>query len=182
MVGLLLLVGLPIVELLLLIQAGSVFGFWPTVGLVFLTAAIGIVLIRQQGAAALRSAQEDRARGEVPVHAILTGIRLAIAGILLIIPGFITDAFGLLLLIPGVSGGMLTAMEKSGSFRFAFRQDGFGAYGATGRYRDDSTIDAEFEVVSDGKTKSGPPAKKDEPDDDPKSLPKPGQGWGRRNG
>ena len=153
MVGLVFLVGLPIVELLLLIQAGAAFGFWTTVGIVLGTALLGIYMIRQQGVAAIKSAQEDRAAGEVPVAAILTGIRLAFAGILLIIPGFITDALGLLLLIPGISVGFIKVVDQSGSFRFAENRARYSSHG--------STIDADFEVVekpdqsADGTTKAG---------------------------
>ena len=162
MVALMFLVGLPIIEILLLIQAGSAFGFWTPVIMVIGSAFLGIYLIRQQGLAAIRAAQVDRAAGEVPVAAILTGIRLAFAGILMIIPGFLTDVIGLALLIPGVSIGVIKVAERSGSFRFANRHNPFegGANygpGAQGPYDSlGDTIDAEFEVVSDGK----PPAAK----------------------
>jgi UPF0716 protein FxsA len=141
------LIGLPIVELLLLMQAGIAFGFWPTVAALFLSAALGIYLIRQQGRTAILSAQQDRAAGEVPIDAILTGVRLAIAGVLLLIPGFITDALGLLLLIPGISTKVIAAGQWSGTFRFAERRTYRSGHGGT-------TIDAEYEIVSDPK----PPA------------------------
>jgi len=182
MVALVFLVGLPILEILLLIQAGSAFGFWPTVGLIAGTAALGIYLIRQQGIAAIRSAQEDRAAGEVPVSAILTGIRLAFAGILLVIPGFVTDAAGLLLLIPGVSRGVIKATAWTGGVRFAER-------GHYHRDRHDGgyseTIDAEFEVVSDGDNKRKSPSDSPEEDrsgseDEPIILPPPDKGRRRR--
>jgi UPF0716 protein FxsA len=147
MVAFILLIGLPIVEVLLLIKVGSWLGFWTTAALVIGSAALGMILIRQQGLAALRAAQQERASGEIPVSAILNGIRLAFAGMLLIVPGFLTDALGLLLLIPGVSSQVITATEWSGSFRFAERR----RYGRAGR---GPTIDADFEVVSDRK----PPA------------------------
>ena len=146
MLALVFLVGFPIVELLLLIQAGSAFGFWPTVGIVLGTAALGIYLIRAQGTAAIRAAQEERTTGEVPVGAILTGIRLAFAGLLLVIPGFVTDAIGLLLLIPGVSSSVISAGEWSGTFRFAESRSHHAR-----RYRGghDNVVEADYEVVSD---------------------------------
>lgn len=179
MLGLVFLVGLPIIELLLLIQAGSAFGFWPTVAAVVGTAFLGVYLIREQGIAAIRSAQEDRAAGEVPVAAILNGIRLAFAGILMVIPGFITDAMGLLLLIPGVSGSLISAAERSGSFRFAegrayqSRRHDHGG--------DGDIVDADYEVVQDpNQPKSG----QDETHDPSKPiiLPPNDDGEGRRNG
>ncbi len=186
------LVGLPIAELLLLILAGSAFGFWPTVGAVLGTALLGVYLIRQQGLAALRSAQEERVAGEVPVGAILDGIRLAFAGILLVIPGFITDGLGLLLLIPGMSSSVISAAERGGTFRFAehrsYRQSHYGRGHPGG-----DIVDADYEVVSDPQA---PPAKasgENEAADsaDPKILPPNGKGnandhgandKGRRNG
>lgn len=179
MLGLVFLVGLPIVELLLLIQAGSAFGFWPTVAAVLGTAFLGIYLIRQQGVAAIRSAQEDRAQGEVPVAAILNGIRLAFAGMLMIIPGFITDAMGLLLLIPGVSGSMISAAEWSGSFRFAETR----AYRSRhyGHGPDGDIVDADYEIVTDP---AKPGSARTQPSDPPETiiLPPKSGGEGRRNG
>lgn len=181
MLGLVFLVGLPIVELLLLIQAGSAFGFWPTVAAVLGTAFLGVYLIREQGIAAIRSAQEDRAAGEVPVAAILNGIRLAFAGILMIIPGFITDAMGLLLLIPGVSGSLISAAERSGSFRFAEGRAYQSRHYGHGRGGDGDIVDADYEVVRDpNQPKSG----QDETHDPSKPiiLPPNDDGEGRRKG
>lgn len=179
MLALVFFVGLPIVELLLLIQAGSAFGFWPTVAAVLGTAFLGVYLIRQQGIAAIRSAQEDRAAGEVPVAAILNGIRLAFAGILMIIPGFITDAMGLLLLIPGVSGSLISAAEWSGSFRFAEGR----AYQSRhyGHSRDGDIVDADYEVVSDPNQPESAKNSTHDPEK-PIILPPNDSGKGRRNG
>jgi UPF0716 protein FxsA len=143
------------------------------------TAFLGVYLIRQQGIAAIRSAQEDRAAGEVPVAAILNGIRLAFAGILMIIPGFITDAMGLLLLIPGVSGSLISAAEWSGSFRFAEGR----AYQSRhyGRGHDGDIVDADYEVVSDpNRPKSGENSTHNP--EKPIILPSNDGGEGRRNG
>ena len=179
MLALVFLVGLPIVEVLLLIQAGAAFGFWPTVAAVLGTAFLGIYLIRQQGVTALRSAQEDRAAGEVPVAAILTGIRLAFAGLLMIIPGFITDAMGLLLLIPGVSVGVLNAAERSGSFRFA--QARGRQHQHYGHAQGGDIVDADYEVVSDPSARPAKPSKPAEPTETIILPPHKG-GGGRRNG
>lgn len=178
MLALVFLVGFPIIELLLLIQAGSAFGFWPTVGIVLGTGALGIYLIREQGTAAIRSAQEDRATGEVPVGAILTGIRLAFAGLLLVIPGFITDAIGLLLLIPGVSGSVISVGERSGTFRFAESRSYHARHYGGGQ---DNVVEAEYEVVSDPEA----PAPRQNNQSDPEQtiiLPPPDKGGQRRNG
>ena len=87
-------IGLPILEIVLLVQAGIAFGFWWLLAWIFASAAIGIILVKRQGLAAVRQAQAAQAEGEIPVGAILTGIRLAFAGMFLIVPGFITDGMG----------------------------------------------------------------------------------------
>ena len=179
MLALVFLVGFPIVELLLLIQAGAAFGFWPTVGAVVGTAFLGLYLIRQQGMAAIRAAQQDRAAGEVPVAAILTGIRLAFAGILMLLPGFITDAMGLLLLIPGVSTNVISAAAWSGSFRFAQTQSHHSQRYNHGEGGD--IVDADYEVVSDPNAASGESSESTQPNETI-ILPPHDGGKGRRIG
>lgn len=159
MLPLLLFIGLPILEIILLIKAGDAFGFWWTVAWIFTSALIGIVLVRQQGLAAIARAQEAQEAGEVPVGAILTGIRLAFAGVFMIIPGFITDAFGLLLLLPWTGNALGQVM----SARVRMHSTWMGSRGYGGRHPghgpdDGETIDAEYEVVQPGK----PPAKRGE--------------------
>ncbi len=96
---LLALIGLPIIEIAVFIEAGDRIGLWPTVGAILATAAIGLTLIRLQGMAVLRRAQENLAREQFPGLELFDGLCLFIAGALLITPGFITDTFGFLLLI-----------------------------------------------------------------------------------
>lgn len=96
----LLLVGVPLVELYLLIQVGSEIGALPTIGLSILTAVIGTFLVRVQGFSILLRVRETVDRGEVPAIEVLDGALLLIAGVLLLLPGFITDALGFLLLVP----------------------------------------------------------------------------------
>ncbi len=96
---LLLILLLPIAEIALFIQVGDWIGLWPTVGLVVLSAVLGSVLVRRQGLGAMKRAQEAAERGEMPVGAVFEGFCIVAAGLLLIIPGFLTDAVGLLLLI-----------------------------------------------------------------------------------
>ncbi|MCO4784618.1 FxsA family protein [Marinomonas atlantica] len=97
--ALLLFILVPIVELSVLIQVGSKIGSFTTIALVFLTAIIGVTLIRRQGFATSMKAQEKMRRGELPASEMAEGIMLAFAGVCLLIPGFVTDALGALLLI-----------------------------------------------------------------------------------
>ena len=102
LVFLLLFVGAPLGELYLMIQVGAHIGALSTVLLVVLTAVIGGLLVRVQGFAVVLRVREMLDRDEVPAVAMLEGAVLLIAGGLLLLPGFVTDALGFLLLIPPV--------------------------------------------------------------------------------
>ncbi|MGG7092072.1 FxsA family protein [Shewanella indica] len=91
---------IPVVELSVLIRVGEVLGSWNTVALVILTAVVGVSLVRSQGLSTLMSVQKKLAVGEAPGQEIVEGMMLAMAGILLLIPGFVTDLIGLILLTP----------------------------------------------------------------------------------
>ncbi|MDH4557175.1 membrane protein FxsA [Pseudomonas sp. BN417] len=90
----------PLIELAVLIQVGSVIGVLPTLLLVIGTAVLGSVLLRVAGVATAWRARERLARGEVPEQEMLEGLLIAVGGGLLLLPGFISDVFGLLCLIP----------------------------------------------------------------------------------
>lgn len=94
--------GIPIAEIALFIQAGSLIGLWPTLAAVVATAIIGGAIIRAQGLAVLARAQQSFDRGEAPVNEVFTGLCLLVAGALLMTPGFLTDSLGFLLLVPAV--------------------------------------------------------------------------------
>ena len=92
----------PIVEMIVLIKVGGAIGALSTVALVFLTAAIGLALLRRQGPSTLARAQEKMQSGALPAKEMVEGIFLAVGGALLLTPGFITDALGFCCLIPGI--------------------------------------------------------------------------------
>mgnify|MGYP001043021512 FL=1 len=96
----LLFVGVPLLELYLLIQVGSQIGALPTIGLSILTAVIGTFLVRVQGFSVLLRVRDMVDQGEVPAIEVLDGALLLIAGVMLLLPGFLTDALGFLLLVP----------------------------------------------------------------------------------
>jgi len=103
--GLILLVvfiAVPVVEIALFIEVGGRLGLWSTLALVILTAAIGSSLLRAQGLGTLRRAQDSFARNVVPVAELFDGLCLLVAGVLLLTPGFFTDALGFLLLAPPI--------------------------------------------------------------------------------
>lgn len=96
----LLFVLIPVVELSVLIRAGEILGTWTTIGLVLFTAVLGVSLVRSQGLSTLMQVQQKLSRGEAPGQEIVEGMMLAMAGVLLLIPGFVTDFIGILLLTP----------------------------------------------------------------------------------
>lgn len=93
-------IALPIIEIAVIIKVGGLIGAWPTVGVIILTAAAGTALVRAQGFQILARAQDSLARGQFPAAEMFEGMNLMVAGLLLLTPGFVTDAFGLVLLIP----------------------------------------------------------------------------------
>ncbi len=94
------LIGVPLIEIAVFIEIGGRVGLWPTLAMIFATAAIGTALLRHQGLSVLAAARGSVERGELPVQALLDGVCLVIAGALLLTPGFVTDLAGALLLIP----------------------------------------------------------------------------------
>ena len=95
-----LIVGIPALEILIMIKIGQYVGALNTVLLIFLTAIIGVYYARIQGMTTLRSAFQNVYRNKVPIYEMLSGASIAIAAFLLIIPGFLTDVLGFALLIP----------------------------------------------------------------------------------
>tara|TARA_B100001146_G_C16155881_1_gene423371 strand:+ start:427 stop:852 length:426 start_codon:yes stop_codon:yes gene_type:complete len=91
---------LPILEMYVLISVGSNIGAFNTILLVLLTALIGLALLRVQGFRTLINARNKLGMAQLPAEEMITGIFLAIGGALLLTPGFITDLFGLLCLVP----------------------------------------------------------------------------------
>ena len=93
-------VGVPLVELYLLTRIGSRIGFFPTLGLIFVTGILGANLAKTQGLGVMRRIQADLQAGRIPAAALVDGLIILIAGAVLITPGILTDAFGFLCLVP----------------------------------------------------------------------------------
>lgn len=130
---------IPIIEITVIMQVGALLGVWPTVAIVILSAWLGAKYVRQQGLATLQSVQTKMAQGEMPSGEIVTGLMLLVAGVLLVTPGFVTDIFGLLILIPSVRAGIANQVQK----HIKVNQMGGGAsfqHGASGNvYQHEST-------------------------------------------
>lgn len=101
-ISLLLFLALPFVEIAGFVIVGEEIGVLATLGLIVLTAVLGFALLRRQGLSLLNQMKAETAAGRTPQREIIHGTMLIFAGILLIIPGFLTDIIGLLLFIPFV--------------------------------------------------------------------------------
>ena len=93
-------IGLPALEIFLLIKIGGQVGALNTVALIFLTAIIGIYFAKLQGIKTLKSGMINLYQNKIPVYEMMSGASIALAALLLITPGFFTDSIGFLLLIP----------------------------------------------------------------------------------
>lgn len=144
-------VGVPILEIAAFIKIGGWIGLGPTLLGCVVTAVIGAFLVRLQGFGVLRRAQETLARNELPVGEIAHGAFILIAGVLLMTPGYVTDAMGFLLLVPPVRLAIAHAVMKhlkdhaevsvvrAASWGRETRNDGAGA-----------TIEGEAVEIDDG--------------------------------
>ena len=92
--------GIPAIEIFLLIKIGGKIGALNTISLIFLTAIVGIYYARYEGFRSLKSGMRQIIGNEVPLYEIISGAAIAFAAFLLIIPGFITDIIGLFLIFP----------------------------------------------------------------------------------
>ncbi|WP_312472184.1 FxsA family protein [Neobacillus sp.] len=95
-----LIIAIPVAEIGLLLFSGKTIGVWPTLLLIILTGVMGAYLAKREGIQTIRKAQEQLRNGQIPGEAVLDGICILIGGILLILPGFITDISGFLMLFP----------------------------------------------------------------------------------
>lgn len=97
-----LLLVIPLLEIAVFIAVGNLIGLWPTLALVVLTAIAGTVLLRRQGLSTLARIQAEMRAGRVPGQELVSGVIIAVAGVLLLVPGLVTDTLGLVLFVPGV--------------------------------------------------------------------------------
>ena len=97
---LLLIIGIPLIEIYLFIKIGSQIGAFNTVLLILTTAVVGVAYARYEGFNTLKSGIGQLVKNEMPIYELMSGATLAFAAFLLILPGFATDVIGILLIIP----------------------------------------------------------------------------------
>jgi len=155
----LLFIAIPLIELYFIIVVGEAIGAFWTVILVILTAVIGVSLLRIQGMSTLMRAQRNMSQGQIPAMEMMEGIALAVAGVLLITPGFITDSIGMLCLIPASRQAIIRYIMARASVRGSFnagmggfeshhqpgdQQQGRHSEPSTGRPKVGRTIEGEY--------------------------------------
>ena len=129
---------IPVLEIYLLIKIGSQIGAITTILLIFTTAIIGIYYAKYEGLNTLRSGFSQLSRNETPAYEVISGAAIAFAAILLIIPGFLTDLLGFLLIFP------ITRKIIFGNFTKKFKSK---------RTVKNNFIDGEFEDIEDDNDK-----------------------------
>jgi UPF0716 protein FxsA len=93
-------IGIPLIEIYLMIKVGGMIGAFNTIFLIFFTAITGIYFAKIAGLSTIQSGFNQLIKNEIPIYEIISGAALAFAALLLIIPGFLTDLIGFLLIIP----------------------------------------------------------------------------------
>lgn len=118
-------VGIPLLELAILVELGTLVGFWPTIALVLATGALGSLLARSQGFRVWTEMQAELQAGRMPVGNLLDGVLILVGGLLLLTPGLLSDLSGLVLLLPPTRAGLkrvlrrrLERMSRSGQVNF----------------------------------------------------------------
>ena len=104
---------LPLIEIALFILVGGAIGLWPTLGLVIAGAVAGITILRGRGVGMVLDVRRSLDRGEDPAAALVVGALSVLAGLLLLMPGFLTDAMGLLLLLPPVRAAIIARLRTA---------------------------------------------------------------------
>ncbi|WP_170771323.1 FxsA family protein [Ruegeria lacuscaerulensis] len=146
----------PIIEIGLFIQVGGLIGLWPTLAIVVLTAVLGTALVRTQGRMALANLQRSFAELDDPTEPLAHGAMILLSGVLLLTPGFFTDAIGFALLIPGVRVAVFNFLKSR--VTITQFQMGGGAQFRTGPdpAPQDDVIDGEYTEVHPRRDPSKP--------------------------
>lgn len=132
----------PLIEIALFIQVGGAIGLWPTLLIVVLTAILGTVLVRSQGAQALARLRQSFNELSDPTEPLAHGAMILFSGALLLTPGFFTDAVGFALLIPGVRQWVYRELAK----RVQVQSFSTGGPDPRQRQARDQVIEGEYEL------------------------------------
>ena len=138
--ALLLIIGIPLIEIYLFIKIGSQIGAFNTVLLILSTAVAGVAYARYEGFNTLKSGLSQLVKNQIPVYEIISGATLAFAALLLILPGFATDIIGILLIIPFTRKVMLSKFINKNKKKYKSENN-------------KNYIDGDYEDISDDNDK-----------------------------
>ena len=138
--ALLLIIGIPLIEIYLFIKIGSQIGAFNTVLLILSTAVAGVAYARYEGFNTLKSGLSQLVKNQIPVYEIISGATLAFAALLLILPGFATDIIGILLIIPFTRKVMLSKFINKSKKKYESENN-------------KNYIDGDYEDISDDNDK-----------------------------
>ena len=138
--ALLLIIGIPLIEIYLFIKIGSQIGAFNTVLLILTTAVAGVAYARYEGFNTLKSGLSQLLKNQIPVYEIISGATLAFAALLLILPGFATDIIGILLIIPFTRKVMLSKFINKNKKKYESENN-------------KNYIDGDYEDISDDNDK-----------------------------
>ena len=133
--AIILILGIPLVEIYLFIKVGSQIGALNTILLILFTAVVGIWYARYEGFNTLKSGMSQLVRNELPLYEIISGAAIAFAALLLILPGFATDVIGILLVFPLTRKIILSKYSKKNSSKRNLNEKNY--------------IDGEYEDIED---------------------------------
>ena len=122
-------IGIPAIEIYLMIKVGGYIGAFNTIFLIFFTAVTGIFFARLEGFRALRSGFQQLVKNEIPIYEIISGAALTFAALLLILPGFATDLMGLILIFPPTRKLLFKKVSKKYYHVLGLFFCGFGKFG-----------------------------------------------------
>jgi len=139
---------LPIAEIMLLINVSASIGGWNTFFIVIVTAAFGAYFVRQQGFALIQQIQAKLSSGQAPSTEMAQAMLLLVAGVLLITPGFITDALGFLFTLPfsraPIASFLMSKVKIKQAGNVHFTQSDFNQQPTREQFDDGETIDGEY--------------------------------------
>lgn len=141
-------IGVPLIEISVFIEVGQKIGALSTIAITVLTAIAGTFLLRIQGLSTLHRAQAALARQEAPVEELFQGVLLFLAGLMLLIPGFFTDAIGFLIFLPPIRHYLATKIMRhlQTKQQHMHRQAGFSQSWQYG-HKSEDIIEGDYDIV-----------------------------------
>ena len=133
--AIILILGIPLIEIYLFIKVGSQIGALNTILLILTTAVVGIWYARYEGFNTLRSGMSQLVKNEVPLYEIVSGAAIAFAALLLILPGFATDIIGILLVFPVTRKIILKKYSRK--------------YSSKNKPKENNLVEGEYEDIDD---------------------------------